>query len=124
MSEPKISTLVRPHERALGPFIDETPYTVDPESFVSDLTYPWTPAQINTLVWYDADDSSTIVVDSLSRVSQWNDKSGNGYNVSQSTSARQPSYVTNGVGGKASLSFNESGLQFNFADTIASDYTA
>ena len=53
----------------------------------------WTPAQISTAAWYDASDSSTITL-SGSNVTQWNDKSGNGRNVSQAVSSSQPSITT------------------------------
>lgn len=46
----------------------------------------------NLILWLDASDISTITQSSGS-VSQWNDKSGNGYNATQATSANQP--VTN-----------------------------
>ena len=36
----------------------------------------WTPAEISTAAWYDADDASTIT-HTTNAVTQWNDKSGN-----------------------------------------------
>jgi len=36
----------------------------------------WTPAQISTAAWYDADDASTIT-HTTNAVTQWDDKSGN-----------------------------------------------
>ena len=50
---------------------------------------PWTPARISTALWLDASDSSTVTL-SGSEVTQWNDKSGNGLNCSQATSANRP----------------------------------
>jgi hypothetical protein len=44
-------------------------------------------------LWLDASDLSTITSAS-NLVSQWNDKSGNGYNVTQATSASQPTTGT------------------------------
>lgn len=52
----------------------------------------WTPALITTALWLDAADASTVTLNNLA-VSQWNDKSGNGRNVLQATSANQPLYV-------------------------------
>jgi len=49
----------------------------------------WTPAAIQTAAWYDAADSDTIA-ETGGAVSQWNDKSGNGYNVAQGTGSAQP----------------------------------
>lgn len=37
----------------------------------------WTPAEITTAIWYDANDNATITA-SGGNVSQWDDKSGNG----------------------------------------------
>lgn len=53
----------------------------------------WTPAQLSTALWLDAADANTLTVSNL-QVSQWNDKSGNGRNAVQATSASQPSYFT------------------------------
>ncbi|MFM6311372.1 MAG: hypothetical protein ACKPGB_24525 [Dolichospermum sp.] len=47
----------------------------------------WTPKQIPTVMWFDAADSSKITT-----VSQWNDKSGNGRHLSQTTAENQPIY--------------------------------
>ena len=58
----------------------------------------WTPAQISTSLWLDASDASTITLNATT-VSQWNDKSGNGRNVSQANSALQPFYTLNGLNG-------------------------
>ena len=55
----------------------------------------WTPAQLSTALWLDAADASTITLNG-STVSQWNDKSGNGRNVSQATAASQPTYSATG----------------------------
>src|SRR5215472_10667469 len=47
----------------------------------------WTPAQLPNLVaWYDAQTASTIILNG-STVAQWNDRSGNGLNISR---ARPP----------------------------------
>lgn len=52
----------------------------------------WSPADLSNLVaWYDADDPATFTFSSGSVVSQWNDKSGNGYNLAQAVVAQQPS---------------------------------
>jgi hypothetical protein len=61
----------------------------------------WTPTDLgSTLVmWLDASDSTTIT-ESSGVVSQWNDKSGNGYNASQSSSTRRPSRLTAELNGK------------------------
>jgi hypothetical protein len=52
---------------------------------------PWTPSRITTDLWFDASDGTTITLNG-STVSQWNDKSGNARNISQATTANQPTY--------------------------------
>jgi hypothetical protein len=44
---------------------------------------------LSPVVWLDAADATTITA-SLGAVSQWNDKSGNGFHVTQAFGARQP----------------------------------
>lgn len=68
-------------------------------------TIAWTPAQITTALWLDANDSSTITLNGTT-VSQWNDKSGNGRNATQATAASQPTYSPTGLNNKAVLSFD------------------
>ena len=52
----------------------------------------WSPSLLTTALWLDAAETNTITLNNLV-VSQWNDKSGNGRNVLQATSANQPLYV-------------------------------
>lgn len=49
----------------------------------------WTPANIATTLWLDASDLSTIT-ESGGFVSEWRDKSTNGYNYTQVLGANQP----------------------------------
>lgn len=44
------------------------------------------------VLWLDAMDASTITTDATGSVSQWNDKSGRGNNVTQSDNTRRPEY--------------------------------
>ncbi len=53
---------------------------------------PWTPADIITVAWFDANDMASIAEDG-GLVSQWDDKSGNNHHASQANSARQPTYT-------------------------------
>jgi hypothetical protein len=50
----------------------------------------WTPANYGSAVkhWYDANDAATVT-ESGGKVTDWADKSGNGYNLTQATSAKQ-----------------------------------
>jgi hypothetical protein len=65
-------------------------WSFDDDNFSS----PVSPADYSNLkLWLDAADTSTIT-HSSNAVSEWNDKSGNEFNLSQSTSDSQPSYDT------------------------------
>ena len=84
----------------------------------------WTPADISTLAWYDAADASTITLNG-SNVSQWDDKSGNGYHATQGTASLQPTNAASSFNGNNSLVFNSSLLgvpSITFPDTQASFY--
>lgn len=79
-------------------------FSFDDLGFIGGLTELWTPARITTALWLDAADANTITLNS-STVSQWNDKSGNGCNFSQATTASQPVYATNALNGKNVINF-------------------
>lgn len=77
-----------------------------PQSYMYEFPsqYPvWTPAEITTALWLDAADASTIT-ESGGAVSQWDDKSGNDYHVSQATAANKPAVSTDA--GNASILFD------------------
>lgn len=59
----------------------------------------------NLYTWYDAADSSTIT-QSGGFVSQLNDRSGNGRNLTQSTSSYQPRTGINTLGGRNTITFD------------------
>ena len=61
-------------------------------------------------LWLDAADSN-VVIRSGTNVTQWNDKSGNGFNFSQATTARQPIYTTNSLNGLNAITFSGVGVQ-------------
>ena len=58
-------------------------------------------------LWLDAADASTITLNGTN-VASWQDKSGNGYSVGQSTPANQPSYSTNRLNGLAGIGLTSS----------------
>ena len=86
------------------------------------LAPPWTPAQITTALWFDAADAATVTTSS-NLVDQWNDKSGNGRNLSQTSSSR-PTYNATGQNNLGIIQFNGAGthLQRNQTD-LSSDWT-
>ena len=66
----------------------------------------WTPSAITTTqLWLDAADSSTITTVS-DAVNQWNDKSGNSRNATQSTSTNRPLLTVSGLNGLNVISFD------------------
>lgn len=65
----------------------------------------WTPAEITTTLWLDANDASTIT-QSGGVVSEWRDKSGNARHVTQGTSGQQPSYQATGFNGSPTIDFD------------------
>jgi hypothetical protein len=67
----------------------------------------WNPSMITTALWLDAADASSITLAS-GAVSQWNDKSGNGRNVSQSDSLLRPTVLPNAFNNKQSIVFSGS----------------
>jgi hypothetical protein len=70
-------------------------------AFLGSLQPPalWTPADITTALWLDAADVGTVT-ESGGLVSQWGDKSGNGFNLAQAASTSRPAYVSNQLDGK------------------------
>ena len=65
----------------------------------------WTPAEIDTALWLDAADESTIT-ESSGRISQWSDKSGNGRNATQATGAQQPKITTAAQNSRSVVEFD------------------
>jgi hypothetical protein len=63
------------------------------------------PLKLGAVLWLDAADTATIT-ESSGSVSQWNDKSGNGRNVTQSNGANQPITGTRTLNGLNAIDFN------------------
>jgi hypothetical protein len=73
-------------------------------------------------IWLDAADDRTVNLNG-SNISQWNDKSGNGYHLSEGTAANQPDYDLTAMNGFPGLSFDGSNdrLRRNMSGTFISD---
>lgn len=84
-----------------GPFSVEVSVWLDEQAAVL-----WTPAQISTLLWFDASDAANLSL-SGSAIDQWNDLSGNGNHVTQSTAGNKPTYNTTDktIGGLGVVSY-------------------
>ena len=67
---------------------------------------------INIATWFDAMESSSVILDGTT-VSQWRDISGNNRHVTQAIKANQPTYTPDGLNGKPALSFDGADWLFN-----------
>jgi hypothetical protein len=67
---------------------------------------------INIAAWFDAMESSSVILDGTT-VSQWRDISGNNRHVTQAIKANQPTYTPDGLNGKPALSFDGADWLFN-----------
>lgn len=73
----------------------------------------WSPLDLPSLVaWYDASDTATIT-SSGGAVSQWDDKSGNGYHLTQATGAMKPTTGSTTQNGLNTVSFDGTDLIAN-----------
>jgi hypothetical protein len=77
----------------------------------------WTPALERPAVWYDAADISTITIET--GVSEWRDKSGNGFNAIQSSTTNQPTYINQAINGLNIIRFNGSNQWLNHNANIS-----
>lgn len=80
------------------------------------------PVTANLELWLDADDSSTITLNG-STVSQWDDKSGNDYHVSQGTASNQPTYTTSVLNSKSVVRFDGNDELLNGSATVVGGST-
>jgi hypothetical protein len=79
---------------------------------VASSTPSFSPLSLSPTAWFRSD--LGISLDGSNNVETWNDQSGNGYNVTQGTSAERPAYNTSGgANGRQRLTWTESdmGLQ-------------
>ena len=77
-------------------------FLINPYVFAGPVL--WTPAEITKALWLDAADASTVTTVS-GNISQWNDKSGNGRNATQETSADRPALTAAALNNKDVLTF-------------------
>jgi hypothetical protein len=75
--------------------------------------YPGGLGNSNLVFWLDANNSSSITQNGSNQVSQWSDRSGNGYNFKQSTSGNMPVYgATAGPNSRPALTFTSTSAQY------------
>lgn len=82
-----------------------------------------TPALLSPYAWYDAADTSTIT-ESGGFVSQWNDISGNGRNVSQASGTSQPVTGSSTLNGLNTILFDGSNDVLNYTTPNVADFTS
>jgi len=81
------------------------PFVIGPPDINGNPTPPWTPANLtNVVAWYDGQDSSQSYANGA-LISQWNDKSGNGY-LALGGSA-WPAFNTTGINGFPTIDFTQ-----------------
>lgn len=103
-----------------GSLVQYWPGRVDYASF--------TPTDVSSLTgWFKADsgvysDAGTTLAVGGDSVTQWNDQSGNGYNLSQATGAKKPTYRVSIVNSKPVVRFD--GLDDFLSGTTASNLLA
>ena len=79
----------------------------------------WNPSMLGPALWLDAADASTITLNG-STVSQWSDKSGNGFHVTQATASLQPTYQATGFNSQPTVYFDNSGDEMGCDQTSVS----
>jgi hypothetical protein len=72
-----------------------TPASIRSLPFLNSAVFS-PPSIAGCQLWLDAADASSVIT-SAGKVSQWNDKSGNGRNATQGTSSQQPTYSNTSV---------------------------
>jgi len=82
----------------------------------------FTPALLRPVAWYDAADTATIT-ESGGFVSQWNDKSGNGYDVIQATGTNQPATNSRTQNNRNVIDFDGSNDQLRTNGQVVSEIT-
>jgi hypothetical protein len=83
----------------------------------------WNPSMIQTTLWLDAADASTIT-ESGGAVSQWNDKSGNGRNATQATAGNRPTVLADALNGRQGVQFSTTGKWLQVIDEAPFDFTS
>ncbi len=74
--------------------------------FLSSQTGPaGVGSSTNNVLWLKAD-AGTSSTTNNTRISSWNDQSGNGINVTQTVAVQQPSFATNVMNGMPAIQFD------------------
>lgn len=104
----------------MSPLTEPTKLTLA-KSFTWNETV-WNPSMIQTALWLDAADVSTVRTVS-GAVNQWDDKSGNGRHATQSTAGSRPTYSSTGFNSLPGITFDGSDDQMQHGCTQSGQYT-
>lgn len=85
----------------LPPVVDAGP----DQTVAAGTEMPWTPDQTATRAWYDASDAATITASS-GAVSEWRDKSPNGFHITQTDVAKRPTTGTRTINSLGAMDFD------------------
>lgn len=77
----------------------------------------------NLKLWLDSGDSTTFTYGTSPKLSQWDDKSGNGNNFSQPTSVDQPTFLANSINNLDGININGVN-EWMYAPSFGIDWTA
>jgi len=82
------------------------------------------PSGSNWKLWAEAD--SITGLNNNDAITTWSDESGNGNDMTQSTTANKPTYITAGINSKASVAFDldHAGARFFTLGSFMSGFTA
>ena len=78
-----------------------------PDQIVYMIGQSWTPSNLTPLVWYDADDASTITSNGT-MVTTWRDKSGGNWHMQQTLNGNKPTTGLAKINGLNAISFDGS----------------
>ena len=85
---------------------------------------PFVPTSITGCqLWLDAGDNSNFTFSSGSAISTWNDKSGKGNHMTQSTVAYQPTWVANNLNGRGAVNTGSLGWMQNTVIVLPTTYS-
>ena len=88
-------------------------------NYIKTIATSFNPKSITGCqLWFDASDNATVI-SSANKVSQWNDKSDNGYSVVQPTSANQPTYTTNLLNGRPGIVLSSTSWLYQYGNNIS-----
>lgn len=105
-------------------YADTTPTDTIVFDFICTRSSGFVPSDVSGLrLWLDASDASTIT-QSGGAVSQWNDKSGNGFNAAMSVPSIRPLYNATGFNGYPAITWNNtSTCAMDVGITINTEYS-